>query len=211
MRSLLPTYPTVRALLGGIACIFATGLCLAPLNAAELVLEQDFESVPPFLPGWGGGYGRDYKPATGWKTPFTVALDTSDPHSGAKSVKVMYLESVKGDKTFHSQGIPLPENSSAAPRRIRIRFFYRLTGISSGALHFSAMEINNQTKDKHLLDDKKVLGSLPPTDGWRSVEYEGKLHADSDQIQLIWVNTSDEVPGALHIDDISVDLISPST
>lgn len=199
----------VHALLSGITFIFTTGILLAPLNAAELVSEQDFESVPSFLPGWGGGYGGDYKPATAWKTPFTVALDTSNPHFGAKSVKVAYLEPAKGDKTFHSQGIALPDNSSAEPRRIRIRFFYRLAGVSSGALNFSAMELNNQTKGKQLLDDKKVLCPLPPTDEWRSVEYVGKLHADTHQIQLIWVNTSDEAPAALFIDDVSVDLVTP--
>jgi hypothetical protein len=189
--------------------IFTTGLCLAPLNAAELLVEHDFESVPSFLPGWGGGYGGGYKPATAWKTPFTVTLDTSNPHSGAKSVKVAYLESAKGDKTFHSQGISLPDNSSAKPRRIRIRFFYRLAGISSGALHFSAMELNSQTKGRHLLDGQKVLSPLPPTDEWHSVEYVGKLSADTNQIQLTWVNTSDEAPAALSIDDISVDLVTP--
>lgn len=203
-------HPSAFPRLGGVACLAAVCLCLTPLKAAELVAEYDFEAVPPYLPGWGAGFGRDYKPAAAWKAPFTVALDTANPHSGAKAVKVAYLEAAKGDKIFHSQGLSLPENTSGNSRRIRIRFFYRLTGISDGMLQFSVMEINSQTKSKRLLDRKKVLRSLAPAEEWRSVEYEGNLNADTNQVQLIWANTSGEAPGALWIDDVSIDLVTPA-
>lgn len=199
-----------RALFPGwLAGLLAAAFLGVPLGAAELVAEYDFESVPPFLPGWGGGYGSEYKPAAAWKTPFTAALDSSNPHSGSQSVKVTYLKPAKGDKIFHSQGIELPENRGAA--RIRIRFFYRLTGTSGEALHFSVMGTNRRTQGKEWQDRQRVLSSLPPADSWRPVEYEGSLNADIRQIQLIWVNPSAESTGELFLDDVSVDLITPGS
>ncbi|XHR28365.1 MAG: hypothetical protein ACFUZC_20900 [Chthoniobacteraceae bacterium] len=181
-------------------CLAVLLLAAGAVNAAELLTEQDFESVRPYLPGWGAGYKQTYKPATAWKIPFLIALDESDAHSGAKAVKIAYVaEAAPGEKIFHSPGIAF----AGEARRVRIRFYYRLTGIPAGALYFSPMEINGQTKGKRLLS--KI--SLNPTEEWRPVEYEGKLNAEAGQVQLIWTNTSDKVPGALWIDDVSVDLL----
>lgn len=191
-------------------CCMACALFMAACGlakAADLLLEQDFETVAAYLPGWGAGCGHVYKPATAWKTPFIIALDTGDSHSGAKAVKVSYLEPAGGEKVFHSPGIPLSESTSAAPRRVRIRFYYRLGGLPDVALNFTPMEINGQTKSRRILNTIE----LNPTNEWRPVEYEGNLGWDSTQIQLLWVNKSDKVPATLWIDDVSVELLTPAS
>lgn len=188
-----------------VAGILAAGLCAAQASGAELLMEQDFETVPPYLPGWGAGSKQVYKPATSWKTPFLIALDTADPHSGAKAVKIAYLETAPGDKIFHTQGVAVREAASGEPRRVRVRFYYRLSGLDAGAVRFSPMEIQGQAKER------RTLAKLPlsPSEEWRAVEYEGTLSAGATQVQLMWINTSDTVPGALWLDDVSVELLTP--
>lgn len=174
---------------------------------ADLLLEQDFETVAAYLPGWGAGCGQLYKPAAAWKTPFVIALNSGDSHSGSKAVKISYLEAAGGEKIFHSPGISLPNSAASEPRRVRIRFYYRLGGLPADALYFTPMEINGQTKSRRVL--KRI--PLAPADEWQAVEYEGDLGRGSTQIQLLWINKSDAVSASLWIDDVSVELMSPAS
>ncbi|XHR30977.1 MAG: hypothetical protein ACFUZC_10500 [Chthoniobacteraceae bacterium] len=178
------------------------------MQAAELLSEYDFESVPPFLPNWAASCDEVYKPATGWKTPFTVALDKSNPHSGSKAVQITFIKSATGSKKFLAPRVPIPQESSSKAQKVRVRFFYRLNGLPEGGANFTILEFNGKEKEPRFLENKKSLAALPPTDAWRVIQCEGMLDPGTRSILLMWVNTSDTVPATLCIDDVATEILT---
>lgn len=175
----------------------------AGLQAGKLLEEYDFESVPAFLPNWGAGYSGTYKPATGWKEPFKVTLDSQNPHSGKKAVKVDYLEASSGKKILHTPAIVLKEGED---RTVEIQLYYRTENIGDENIQFQILQLDSDGSAFRYVETGKPVEWLQGSDKWCKVQFEGKVHNSARTLQLVWTVHDEKKEAALWLDDISVEV-----
>jgi hypothetical protein len=195
----LPRPPFIAALL------LALGCTAAPANdEANLLAKYDFENIPAFVPNWGAGLGSTYKPATGWKEPFTVALDTQDTHAGENSLRLELTEGSDKTKILHSPAIKVEPSDSE--RTVHLRLFVKAAGLMQDGAGIRILERDENSASIRLLNSKDTLIPLADSKDWVELEAEGVLHSRTASISFMVVVYQSEVPATIWIDDISVEL-----
>ena len=183
----------------------------APLvaqTAPGLLAKYNFEAIPAWIPDWGSGLGSTYKPATGWKTPFKVSLDSANPHAGANALRFDLLESVEKEKIVHGPAIkiaPAPAGQSGE-RKVVVRLFVRSTGLTGKGVGIRVLERDDKGASLRLLGGKNTLIPVPDSADWVELNAEGTLHSRTASITFMVVAYQAEVPATVWIDDVSVEL-----
>lgn len=194
-------------------CPFAAALLAASPSAQaapELLAKYNFEGVPSWVPDWGAGHGSTYKPATGWKTPFKVALETANPHAGGNALRFELLESSEKEKLLHGPAIKIapPASDDFNDRKVVVRLFVRSSGLTGKGAGIRVLERDAQGASIRLLGGKNSLLTVPDSGEWMEIEAEGVLHSRTASITFMVVAYQSEVPAAIWIDDVSVELVS---
>ncbi|RRK02655.1 hypothetical protein Ga0100230_006000 [Opitutaceae bacterium TAV3] len=174
---------------------------------AQLLAKYTFEGIPAHIPDWGGGVGSVYKPATGWKTPFTVKLDTNDPHSGGNSLRIELLETTNGEKIVHTPSIKIPLPETSAPGKVSIRLYIRTQGIVEKGALIRGLERDEKGKIVRYLGNKKELFPVPETATWQEFTTQATLAPNTRSISVMLSLTKEQTsPATVWLDDISVEL-----
>ncbi len=191
-------------------------LCVAASAHAQanpapgLLAKYNFEDIPAWVPDWGAGHGSTYKPATGWKTPFRVVLDSENPHSGDYSLRIGLNESSTKEKIVHGPAIKIAPAPADRPgdRKVRIRLHARAAGLVDNGVGVRVLERDEKNASIRLLANEKSLIIVPNSADWVELNAEGTLHSRTASITFMVVAYQSEVPATVWIDDISVELTS---
>lgn len=181
----------------------------APLAAQavpELLAKYDFEKIPSWVPDWGAGHGSTYKPATGWKTPLKVSLDSENPHFGANALRIELLESSEKEKIVHGPAIKIA--SSASERKLDVTLYVRASGIAGKGAGIRVLERDEKGASIRLLGNKNSLLPIENSTEWVELRAEGVLHSRTASITFMVVAYQSEVPAIIWVDDIAVELSS---
>jgi hypothetical protein len=173
-------------------------------NAPVLLAKYDFEDIPAWIPNWGAGLGSTYKPATGWKTPFMVSLDTDNPHAGGSALRFELLEPSEKEKIVHGPAIKV--EPSEGERRVRVRLFARAVGFGETGAGIRILEKDEKGASIRLLNSKNTLIAIPDSPDWVELDAEGVLHSRTASLTFMVVGYQMEAPATLWIDDVSVEL-----
>lgn len=172
----------------------------------QLLAKYTFENIPAHIPGWGAGHGSTYKGATGWKTPFTVKLDTADPHSGTNAMRIEVLETTSGEKVVHTPSITVPEAEAAAsPGKVIVHLYARAEGLLESGAIVRILERDANSKPIGFLGHKKVLASIKSSETWQEITAQGTLNPRTRNFSLMIVLDREQTPATVWIDDISVE------
>jgi hypothetical protein len=190
------------ALLAGLAAP------LAAQTGPELLAKYNFESLPVYVPDWGAGHGSTYKPATGWKTPFRVSLDSANPHAGDNALRFELLESSEKEKIVHGPAIKIaaPADGAVGERRLLVRLFVRSSGITGKGAGIRLLERDEKNASIRLLGNKTSLIPVPDSADWVELEAEGALHSRTRSVTFMVVAYQSETPATVWIDDVSIEL-----
>lgn len=185
---------------------------LAAQTSPELLAKYNFENIPVFIPDWGAGHGSTYKPATGWKTPFKVSLDSANPHAGDNALRFELLESSEKEKLVHSPAIKIapPAEGAVGERKLVVRLFVRSSGITGKGVGIRVLERDEKNASIRLLGNKTSLIPVPDSADWVELEAEGSLHSRTRSVTFMVVAYQAEVPATVWIDDVSVELAPAS-
>lgn len=202
----MPTYHRhcLWALASLCAVAFASSTSAEENAPTELLAEYNFENIPDFVPNWGAGYDHTYKPATGWKTPFTVKLDRENPHAGSNALRFQLLEEAQGEKILHTPTIEIPEDF--AGRKVTVRLHLRSEGIVENGAGIRILERSGKGASIGLLSGKKTLIPVPDSADWTELVAEGVLNKGTRNISLMVVMYSEQSPATIWIDDISLEI-----
>lgn len=209
IRKLIPLFVSAAALLG---CLSVSA---QQQSGEQLLAKYNFEGIPAHIPNWGAGFGS-YKPATGWKTPFIVSLDTVDPHSGTNSM-LINLEAIQPDESgkikeriVHSPGIKLPEGVVGTAGKVIVRLSLKSEGVVPGGVGIRVLE-RGGNKSLGLLGNKNNLIVVEQGEGWIELEAEASLRRSADMITfMVVVNPVQQTPAKIWIDDISLEFVPNS-
>lgn len=191
---------------------FAFAVLALPASAQTapvLLAKYNFEDIPAFIPDWGAGVGSTYKPATGWKTPILVSLDSDNPHAGLNCLRFDAVDPSTGEKIVHSPAIklpPIPAAQPTVPRKIKVRLFARATGLAESAAGIRILERNDKGASLRLLGNAKCLVEIPNSSAWIELTAEGVLHNSTRSLSFMVVNYQPIVPASIWIDDVSIEL-----
>jgi hypothetical protein len=185
---------------------------LAAQTAPELLAKYTFENIPVYVPDWGAGHGSTYKPATGWKTPFKVSLDSANPHAGDNALRFELLESSEKEKLVHGPGIKIaaPAEGAVGERKLVVRLFVRSSGITGKGAGIRVLERDEKNASIRLLGNKTSLIPVPDSADWVELDAEGALHSRTRSVTFMVVAYQSEVPATVWIDDVSVELVPAS-
>jgi hypothetical protein len=201
--------PAARLFLFPLALVVTAATPAFAQAGPELLAKYNFENIPAYVPDWGAGLGSTYKPATGWKTPFKVSLDSANPHAGAHALRFDLLESSEKEKLVHGPAIKI-----AAPdvgeRKLLVRLFVRSSGVTGKGVGIRVLERDEKNASIRLLDNKTSLISVPDSADWVELEAEGALHSRTRSVTFMVVAYQSEVPATVWIDDVSVELVPAS-
>ena len=177
-------------------------------TAPGLVAKYNFEDIPTWIPDWGAGHGSTYKPATGWKTPFKVSLDSENPHAGANALRFELLESSEKEKLVHGPAIKISPAPADRPgdRRISVRLFARASGLTGKGAGIRVLERDEKGASIRLLGNAKSLIPLANSADWTELTAEGVLHSRTASITFMVVAYQAEIPATVFIDDVSIEL-----
>ncbi len=180
-------------------------------TAPLLLAKYNFEDIPAHVPNWGAGYKGTYKPATGWKTPFVVKLDSKDPHSGAHALRIELLQNpaeneTGGERLVHSPHIEVPAFTSTEPGQLVAHFYVRTQGVSEGGVGIRILERDENQVSLGLLAGEESIIEIPETSGWRELSFEGRLRTKTRSIAfMIVLNAQQQAPATIWIDDIALE------
>ncbi|AHF92347.1 hypothetical protein OPIT5_20940 [Opitutaceae bacterium TAV5] len=173
----------------------------------QLLVKYTFENIPAHIPGWGAGHGSTYKPATGWKTPFTVKLDATDPHSGTDALRIQILETTNGEKIVHTPSIPLPEaDAAASPGKVIVHLYARAKGLLESGAAVRILERDASNKPIGFLAHKQKLATIKSSDTWQEITAQGTLNPRTRNFSLMIVLDREQTPATVWVDDISIEL-----
>lgn len=204
----------MRPSLFSLSLFFATAIASSAFaqTAPGLLAKYNFENIPAYVPDWGAGHGSTYKPATGWKTPFKVSLDSANPHAGDHALRFELLESSEKEKLVHSPAIKIPPAAEGAvgERKLVVRLFVRSSGITGKGVGIRVLERDEKNASIRLLGNKTSLIPVPDSADWVELEAEGALHSRTRSVTFMVVAYQAEVPATVWIDDVSVELAPAS-
>lgn len=206
------TTPSTRifrltALVAGIATAASTSFAQGgPLP--ELLAKYTFENIPTWVPEWGAGHGSTYKPATGWRTPFRVSLESENPHSGAHALRIELNESSEREKIVHGPAIKIAPAPADRPgdRKVNLLLHVRSAGLTGKGAGIRILERDEKGASIRLLGNKNSLVTIPDSAEWVDLAAEGVLHSRTASITFMVVTYQSEVPATIWIDDISLEL-----
>lgn len=186
-----------------------------PAPVPTLLAKFNFEDTPAWIPNWGAANNGAYKPATGFKTPFTVKLDPVDPHSGENALRFDLLENRapdakgSGERLVHSPQIEVPPfTGTGEPPKLVVRFAIRTKGIYEGGLGIRVLERNDQQKSLGLLGNKDSILEVLETPTWKELEVSAKLRTGARTIAFMVVMYGhQQAPATVWIDDISLEYL----
>ncbi len=174
-------------------------------DGAELLAKYDFESDPKWLPQWGAGVGSKYQPAASWKSPFKVTLDKTDSHSGDGCLKMERISSEPGEIVLHTNAISVPAPADGQKINVTIRFYIRSSGFAEKNIQLRGLEKDAASRTLYMLSNSKSLVSIPASEEWAEVRWQGMLDANTRQLVVMFVAASSNAPASLWLDDISVE------
>ncbi|MDR1282135.1 MAG: hypothetical protein LBK99_15140 [Opitutaceae bacterium] len=184
----------------------------AAAEPPQLLAKYTFENIPAYIPDWGAGHGSTYKPATGWKTPFTVKLDIIDPHSGVNAMCIRLLDTTGGEKIVHTPSIKIPSPpatdapaETVAPGKLHIRLYARAEGVIENGVGIRVLERDEKGASLRLLENKKTLVPVAETATWQELAAEGTLHSRTRSVSLMLVINKEQTPATIWLDDISIE------
>lgn len=212
----LPT-SLLAVVISGLAslAITATAQNQMPASATPILLAKfNFEDIPAHVPNWGAGNNGKYKPATGWKEPFAVKLDSVDPHSGLNSLRFELLQNRdenatgNGERIVHSPSIQVPELVADGASRVAVHFSVRTQGVYEGAVGIRILERSEKQTSLGLVGDKETLLEIPQTEKWVELSAEGKLRSGTRSITfMVVMEGRQQAPATVWIDDISLEFL----
>ncbi|MBC2595323.1 hypothetical protein H5P28_13730 [Ruficoccus amylovorans] len=183
--------------------LLAANVASAQMPPAPVILTEDgFEGVPAYIPDWGAGYQGVYKPATGWKEPFTVKLDREDPHSGLACMRVEFNGAGEDLIRIHSKGIPVPE--ALRGKNIRVEAYVRSEGIASGSIGLGILQKDAGGKTLGYLGLNEKLAPVAAGNEWQKITAQGKLNSNAASLILMLTADATTGPGQLWVDDVIV-------
>lgn len=192
----------------------ALPLAAQPAPAPMLLAKFNFEEIPAHVPNWGAGDNGKYKPATGWKEPFVVKLDSADPHSGEHALRFELLQNRpegatgNGERILHSPSIQVPALAADGASRLAVRFSVRTRGVFEGAVGVRVLERSEKQTSLGLLGDKDSLVEIPETAAWREISASGKLRSGTRTVTfMIVMYGRQQAPATVWIDDISLEFL----
>lgn len=196
--------PAALAAAFAFAASVPSALAAAPVP--ELLAKYDFEKIPAWVPDWGAGHGSTYKPATGWKTPFKVSLDSENPHFGANALRIELIESSEKEKIVHGPGIKIAPGSGE--RKLDLMLYVRASGLAGKGAGIRVLERDEKGASIRLLGNKNSLLPIENSAEWVELHAEGVLHSRTASITFMIVAYQSEVPATIWVDDISLELSS---
>lgn len=185
---------------------------LAAQTGPEFLAKYNFENIPAYVPDWGAGHGSTYKPATGWKTPFKVSLDSANPHAGDNALRFELLESSEKEKLVHGPAIKIaaPADGAVGERKLVVRLFVRSSGVTGKGVGVRVLERDEKNASIRLLGNKPSLIPVPDSADWVELEAEGSLHSRTRSVTFMVVAYQTEAPAIVWIDDVSLELLPAS-
>lgn len=170
---------------------------IAPGRAETVTV--DFESLPAELPGWTATMKKDggqseYRVASKWDTPFTIALDSDKPHGGSSSLRWDFSAESPGMISLMPPPLPV------AGSDLTIRFFVRTDGVDGEGM-FSFTEA---AEDGKRLKSHWNAAKIPLSSDWAEVVWQGKIDAATPMVRMSFVFKSMPAGAKVWIDDLSV-------
>ncbi|MFA6959402.1 MAG: hypothetical protein WC205_01470 [Opitutaceae bacterium] len=204
--------PSARLFLFPLALVFTAAIPAFAQTGPELLAKYNFENIPAYVPDWGAGHGSTYKPATGWKTPFKVSLDSGNPHAGANALRFDLLESSEKEKLVHGPAIKIaaPADGAIGERKLLVRLFVRASGVTGKGVGIRVLERDEKNASIRLLENKNSLIPVSNSADWVELQAEGVLHSRTRSVTFMVVAYQSEVPATVWIDDVSVELVPAS-
>lgn len=191
-----------------------TRAAATPAAAPTLLAKFTFEDTPAWIPNWGAANNGSYKPATGWKKPFVVKLDPSDPHSGENALRFELIENRapdekgSGERLVHSPHVEVPAMAAGQPGKLLLHFAVRTSGIYEGGLGIRVLERNEKQVSLGLLGNKDSILEIPDTPSWKEFAVEAPLRSGTRSIAFMVVMYGrQQAPATVWIDDISVEFV----
>ena len=178
--------------------VVAAWLGLISPSRAETVT-VDFEGLAPELPGWSAtmkkdGGDNEYRTASKWDAPFTLALDPDKPHGGSSSLRWDFSAESPGMISLMPAPVPV------AGTDLTIRFFVRTDGVESEGM-FSFTEASDDGKR---LKSHWNAAKIPLASDWTEVVWQGKIDAATPLVRMSFVFKSMPAGAKVWIDDLSV-------
>jgi len=179
--------------------LILTVIFLLPLLAQAGEEKIDFEGTAPELPGWSatmqdGNQQSEYRSASKWDVPFTVALDSENPHSGSTALKWEFSADSPGMVSLGPPYIPVHGQD------VEIRFFVRTEGISEeGIFSFDESEADGKR-----LKGYWAVAKIPDSSDWTEVVWTGRLENVAAVVRIRMGFKSVPAGAKIWIDDITV-------
>lgn len=192
---LQPSRP--HALLGRSAILLCM-TCLLAVSAPVRQNGEDFENLPPSLPGWSATVTdtdkkQEYRLAAKWDVPFGFSLDGEKPQEGAGSLKCEFSEDLPGMLNI---GTPV----FAAEGEVEISFFVRSEGLGKdGALAFNEYDAANKPTGS-----RAAAAKIPASADWIEVMWRGALNPDTTGVRLRLIFDGLQHGAKIWIDNITV-------
>jgi len=198
--------------------LFAAAVYIAGAVEAEvpvvprLLAKYNFENLPAWVPEWGGGHNNQYRPATGWRGPFQVSLDTGNPHSGLHSLRMTLVDAAEGEKIVHSPAVDIPAftGESTEADVLRIRLFVRSDGLAENGAGVRVLQRDAEGRSIGLLAGRDRLIEIPRfSPEWVELNAQARLHSRTASVLFMLVVTQTDPAATVWMDDISVELLPP--
>lgn len=187
----------------------------APAAVPTLLAKFTFEDTPAWVPNWGAANNGSYKPATGWKKPFVVKLDPSDPHSGENALRFELVENRapdekgSGERLVHSPQVEVPHMAPGTPGKLVLHFAIRTQGVYEGGVGIRVLERNEKQTSLGLLGSKDSILEIPETPAWKEFEIEATLRSGTRSIAfMVVMYERQQAPATVWIDDVSVEFVA---